>query len=441
MNDVPQEIKERVDRQMPLLERGAVEIYSREELSARLAHSYMTGKPLRVKLGMDPTAPDIHLGHTVVMRKMRQFQDLGHKAVLIVGDYTARVGDPSGQNKTRPVLEPEQIDCHAQTYIEQAGKVLDLSPEKFEVRRNSEWLARLSFADVIKLASKMTVARMLERDTFELRHKAGDPIGIHEFLYPLMQGYDSMMIASDVELGGTDQTFNNLVGRDLQRDAGQMPQIVMIMPILVGLDGTEKMSKSKGNYIGVTDQPADMFGKVMSIPDNLMRNYYELLTTVPADEIRQLTGGEVHPRQAKARLARMIVEEFHDAGAAQAASDEFDRVFAQKKLPTEIPKIRYPAHKVQDGTVWISGFLRDIGFATSSSEAMNLVKGGAVRVDGNVVTDPKGQIPIESGSIVQVGKRRVGKVDIFTTGDGVESVSDSISDAADYTPRQDEPKE
>ena len=223
MSELPEEIRRRVERDLEALKRGAVEIYSCEELGVRLGESYQTGRPLRVKLGMDPTAPDIHLGHTVVLRKMRQFQDLGHKAVLIIGDYTARVGDPSGQNKTRPVLSPEAIDAHAETYLAQAGKVLDLAPEKLEVRRNSEWLAKLSFADVIRLTSKMTVARMLERDTFALRHKSGDPIGIHEFLYPLMQGYDSMMIEADVELGGTDQTFNNLVGRDLQRDAGQKP--------------------------------------------------------------------------------------------------------------------------------------------------------------------------------------------------------------------------
>ncbi len=412
MSDVPQEIKDRVQREMQLLERGVVEIYSRDELAARLARSYLTGKPLRVKLGMDPTAPDIHLGHTVVMRKMRQFQDLGHKAVLIVGDYTARVGDPSGQNKTRPVLSPEAIDRNAKTYLEQAGKVLDLSPEKLEVRRNGEWLAKLSFADVIKLTSKMTVARMLERDTFELRHQAGDPIGIHEFLYPLMQGYDSMMIESDVELGGTDQTFNNLVGRDLQRDAGQLPQIVMIMPILVGLDGTEKMSKSKGNYIGVTDAPADMFGKVMSIPDHLMRNYYELLTTVPADEIAQLTGGQTHPRQAKARLGRIIVEQFHGAGAGQAASDEFDRVFAQKELPTDMPEVTLAAGDLADGGIWIAQLIVKCGFAASNSEAMRLVKQGGVTLDGEKVTNERGKVTPRSGAVLKVGKLRFAQLKV-----------------------------
>src|SRR6056297_3342014 len=264
--------------QIKLLKRGTIEIYREDELAQRMAVAAKENRELRIKLGMDPTAPDIHLGHSVVLRKMRQFQDLGHKAVLIIGDYTAQIGDPSGVNKTRPMLTGEQIKQNAQTYFDQAGKVLDTSPEKLEIRYNSEWLGELSFADVIKLCSQMTVARMMERDTFELRYKAGVPIGVHEFMYPLMQGYDSVCIESDVELGGTDQTFNNLVGRGLQENANQEPQIVLIMPILVGLDGTEKMSKSKGNYIGLTDEPNDMFGKVMSIPDSLMDNYFTLLT-------------------------------------------------------------------------------------------------------------------------------------------------------------------
>ncbi|MHC4836557.1 MAG: tyrosine--tRNA ligase, partial [Planctomycetota bacterium] len=263
-----------IAEQVKCLKRGTVEVFREEELAARLTEAAQKGTQLRAKLGMDPTAPDIHLGHTVVLRKLRQFQDLGHKAVLIIGDYTARIGDPTGQNTTRPMLTPEDIKQNAQTYFDQAGKILDMSPEKVEVRYNSEWLADMK-----------TVARMLERDTFELRYKKGDPIGVHEFLYPLMQGHDSVAIKSDVELGGTDQTYNNLVGRDLQRLDGQKPQIVITMPILVGLDGVQKMSKSKGNYIGVTDAPSDMFGKTMSIPDELMENYFTLLTDIPADEI------------------------------------------------------------------------------------------------------------------------------------------------------------
>jgi len=254
------EIKEQIE----LLKRGIIEIFTEEELTEKLAESAKTGRQLRIKLGLDPTSADIHLGHTVVLRKMRQFQDLGHKAVLIIGDYTARIGDPSGQDTTRPMLEQKQIEGNAKTYLQQAGKILDTTKEKLEVRYNSEWLSNLKLVDIIKLTSNMTVARMLERDIFELRYKKGDPIGIHEFLYPLMQGYDSVIIKSDVELGGTDQTFNNLVGRDLQRLNGQKPQVVITTPILVGLDGKEKMSKSKGNYIGITDEPNDMFGKVMS---------------------------------------------------------------------------------------------------------------------------------------------------------------------------------
>ncbi|HOI53849.1 MAG TPA: tyrosine--tRNA ligase [Phycisphaerae bacterium] len=410
MSELPEEIRRRVERDLEALKRGAVEIYSCEELGVRLGESYQTGRPLRVKLGMDPTAPDIHLGHTVVLRKMRQFQDLGHKAVLIIGDYTARVGDPSGQNKTRPVLSPEAIDAHAETYLAQAGKVLDLAPEKLEVRRNSEWLAKLSFADVIRLTSKMTVARMLERDTFALRHKSGDPIGIHEFLYPLMQGYDSMMIEADVELGGTDQTFNNLVGRDLQRDAGQKPQIVMIMPILVGLDGVQKMSKSKGNYIGVTDAPADMYGKAMSIPDELMGNYYELLTSVSADERRELTGGKVHPREAKARLARTIVEQFHGPEAAAAAAAEFDRVFAQKEQPTEMPEVTVGAGELGEGGIWIARLIGLCGFARSNGEAMRLVQQGGVTLDEQTIADPKGNVTFADGAVLKVGKRRFARL-------------------------------
>ena len=275
--DIPQAARDEARRQLDLLRRGAVQIFTEDELLAKLARAIHAKRPLRIKLGMDPTAPDIHLGHTVVMGKMRQFQDLGHKAVLIIGDYTARVGDPTGANHTRPVLSEEQIKANAKTYFEQAGKVLDTTPEKLELRYNSEWLAKLTFADVLKLAARMTVARMLERDTFEKRYRAGDPIGVHEFLYPLMQGHDSIAIQADVELGGTDQTFNCLAGRELQRYAGQEPQVVITMPLLVGLDGTEKMSKSKGNYVGVTDPPNEMFGKLMSIPDSLMENYFTLL--------------------------------------------------------------------------------------------------------------------------------------------------------------------
>ncbi len=287
--------------QLKLLSRGTVEIFTQAELGQRLTETAKAGRQMRIKLGLDPTSPDIHLGHTVVLRKMRQFQDLGHKAVLIIGDYTARIGDPTGQNTTRPMLSPEQIERNAKTYFEQAGKILDTDPAKLEVRHNSEWLADLRLADTIRLAATMTVARMLERDTFEIRYKRGDPIGVHEFLYPLMQGYDSVMVRSDVELGGTDQTFNNLVGRDLQRASNQPPQIVITTPILVGLDGKEKMSKSKGNYVGVTDAPADMFGKIMSISDAMMENYFTLLTDPARRADRRADRSEQNASQSRPR--------------------------------------------------------------------------------------------------------------------------------------------
>lgn len=381
--------------------RGAEAVYSKDELARRLT----CGRPMRVKLGLDPTSPDIHLGHTVVLRKLRQFQDLGHKAVMIIGDYTARIGDPTGANKTRPMLTPEDIKKNAATYFQQAGKILDTSPDKLEVRYNSEWLSSLSFADVIRLASQMTVAQMMERDTFDKRYKAGQPIGVHEFFYPLMQGYDSVMIQSDVELGGTDQTFNNLVGRDLQINAGQPPQIVLVMPILVGLDGVEKMSKSKGNYIGVTDEPNDMFGKVMSIPDSLMENYFTLLTSLPVDEIKTLCDpNKTHPRQAKARLGRMIVENFYGIEAAQAASDEFDRVFAQKNVPTDMPEVSVTA------PIGIIELVTLAGFAASNGEARRLIQQGAVSINDDKISEFDAKVSPSTGDVLKVGKRRFAKL-------------------------------
>jgi tyrosyl-tRNA synthetase len=395
-----------IAEQVALLKRGTVEVYREDELAQRLTEAAKTGRPLRAKLGMDPTAPDIHLGHTVVLRKLRQFQDLGHKAVLIIGDYTARIGDPTGQNTTRPMLTAEQIKANAQTYFEQAGKVLDMSPDKVEVRFNSEWLADLRLADVIKLTASMTVARMLERDTFELRYKKGDPIGIHEFLYPLMQGHDSVAIHSDVELGGTDQTYNNLVGRDLQRMAGQQAQIVITMPILVGLDGVQKMSKSKGNYIGVTDSPTDMFGKTMSIPDNLMDNYFALLTNVPADEIKTLVDpAKTHPKQAKVLLGKMIVEQFYDKDAADAAAAEFDKVFAQNQRPDEMPDA-----EVSPEPITVSKLLVGCGLIESGGEAKRMVKQGGVRINDEKIDDPNLEITPAEGMVVQVGKRKFARL-------------------------------
>jgi len=396
---IPKAAQDEAKRQLEALRRGAVQIYTEEELLAKLARSIYSKKPLRVKLGMDPTAPDIHLGHTVVMRKMREFQDLGHRGVLIIGDYTARIGDPSGQDHTRPVLSEKQIRENADTYFEQAGKVLDTSPEKLEVRYNSEWLAGLTFADVLRLAASMTVARMLERDTFEKRYKAGDPIGVHEFLYPLMQAHDSVAIEADVELGGTDQTFNCLAGRELQRSQDQEPQVVLTMPLLVGLDGTEKMSKSKGNYVGVTDAANEMFGKLMSIPDRLMENYWTLLTAEPLEAFRKSLKS-AGPRDTKERMAKAIVAQYYGAKAADAAADEFRRVFAEKEIPAEIPEVRIACG------IGLAALIVSAGFAKSNSEAMRLIRQGAVRINDRVIADPQASVEAASGDVLRVGKRR-----------------------------------
>lgn len=398
--------EQQIQEQVALLTHGCEGLYTENELKKRLAAAAEANRPLRIKLGLDPTAPDVHLGHTVQLTMVRKFQDLGHKAVLIIGDYTARIGDPSGTNKTRPVLSPEQIASNAQTYVDQAGKILDTSPEKLEVRYNSEWLGKLGLADILKLASQMTVARMMERDTFETRFKAGQPIGLHEFFYPLMQGYDSVCIEADVEIGGTDQTFNNLVGRQLQENASMPPQCVMIFPLLVGLDGREKMSKSKGNYIGVTDKPNDMFGKVMSIPDSLMENYFTLLTDLPAEKIAELVdGGKTHPRQAKVELGKMIVTQFHDAEAAAAAVAEFDRIFAQHDVPTDMPEIKIPA-----GPIGIVKLITTAGFAESNGKARQLIKQNAVSLADEKITDIDAQVAPASGDVLKVGKRRFGEI-------------------------------
>ena len=401
-------MSEIIAEHIQLLKRGTVEIFTEAELAQKLTEASKAGRQLRIKLGLDPTSPDIHLGHTVVLRKMRQFQDLGHKAVLIIGDYTARIGDPSGQNTTRPVLSPEQIEANAKTYFEQAGKILDTSEQRLEIRHNSEWLSGLKLADIIKLTSSITVARMLERDTFELRYKKGDPIGVHEFLYPLMQGYDSVMIQSDAELGGTDQTYNNLVGRDLQRIAGQSPQIVITMPILVGLDGKEKMSKSKGNYIGVTDEPNDMFGKVMSISDDMMDNYFTLLTNLQAERIAELVDpGKTHPKEAKVLLGKMIVSQFYGEEAAEAAAAEFEKVFAKGQLPEEIPEVEMPAEPIA-----ASKLLLACNLVSSGGEAKRMIKQSGASIDGEKLTDPNEAITPKDGAVVRVGKRKYARLKV-----------------------------
>jgi len=401
-------MKDKIKEQIELLKRGTIEIFTEQELAEKLTESAKTGRQLRIKLGLDPTSPDIHLGHTVVLRKMRQFQDLGHKAVLIIGDYTARIGDPTGQNTTRPILSPEQIKKNAQTYFQQAGKVLDISPEKLEVRYNSEWLEKMTLMELIQLAARKTVTQMLQRDSFKQRLQNNIDVYTHEFLYPLMQGYDSFMVKSDVELGGTDQTFNNLVGRDIQKAYGQKQQIVLTMPILTGLDGKEKMSKSKGNYIGVTDQPNDMFGKIMSISDEMMENYFTLLTDLPAAKIAELVNKDkTHPKQTKVLLGKMIVTKFYDESAADDAAAQFEKVFAQKQLPDDMPVIQ-----MSPAVITASKLLLACRLVPSGSEAKRMIAQGAASIDGEKIDDPNREITPKDGMTLQVGKRRFAKLTI-----------------------------
>lgn len=400
---------ETIAEQIKLLKRGTVEIFTEDELAKKLINAAKKGNRLRIKLGLDPTSADIHLGHTIVLRKMRQFQDLGHKAVLIIGDYTARIGDPSGQNTTRPILSPEQIEKNAKTYFQQAGKILDTSKDKLEVRYNSEWLEKLTLIELIQLAAKKTVAQMLQRDSFKARLRADEDVYTHEFLYPLIQGYDSVVVKSDVELGGTDQTFNNLVGRDIQRAYGQQPQIVITMPILIGLDGKEKMSKSKGNYIGVTDEPNDMFGKVMSISDEMMENYFTLLTNLSAERITELVNlDKTHPKEAKVLLAKTILIQFYDEKTAQLAATQFDKVFAQGQLPDDIPEIKMSAEPIMASKLLVTSNL-----VPSGSEAKRMIRQGAVEIDKNKIDDPNSLITPADGMIIQVGKRKFARIKVL----------------------------
>ena len=399
-----------IDQQIEIIERGTADIVPKAELKAKLLKSAKDGKPLQIKLGLDPTAPDIHLGFAVVLRKLRQFQDLGHEVVIIIGDYTALIGDPSGRSTTRPMLSSEEIAANGQTYVTQLAKVLDA--EKTVVRFNSEWLGKLSFADLVGLASKMTVAQVLQREDFANRFSQGHPISLHELLYPLAQAYDSVAIRADVEMGGQDQTFNNLAGRALQKELGQEPQLVLLMPLLVGLDGVKKMSKSLGNYVGISEAPSVMFGKLMSISDELMPTYYELCTDVPMAEVRTLTDANVsHPREAKKRLAREIITLYHGAEAAQAADDEFERVHKEHQIPDEMPEIAVPSEICDaDGHARITALLVAGGLAPSSGEAKRLVQQGGVSVDGSKLSDPAGTLLIQTGQVIKVGKNRFARL-------------------------------
>jgi tyrosyl-tRNA synthetase len=386
---------------------GCEHVYTDVELQQKLEKSAREGKPLRVKLGMDPTAPDIHLGHSVVLRKLRQFQDLGHKAVLIIGDFTARIGDPTGHSKTRPVLTVDEINANAETYLQQAGRILDTSPEKLELRHNSEWLGQMCFADVIRLAGRMTVGQMLKREDFRNRYEAEMPISIHELLYPLVQGWDSVNIQADVELGGTDQTYNNLVGRELQGDMEQQPQIVMIMPLLRGLDGQRKMSKSYGNYIAVTDSPRDFFGKTMSIPDALLEEWFTLLTDVPEAEGRAAIKG--HPMKAKDLLARRIGQRFHSAAEMDAAAKWWYEHFGTQRA-AEPCEVRIPVDELTDGCVpaWKLVWLahdREI----TRAEARRMVQGGAFALGDEKTTDPNHAVRLQNGLRFRAGRFRKGE--------------------------------
>jgi tyrosyl-tRNA synthetase len=393
------------NEQLALLRKGAAEIIREEELKEKLAQSFMSGQPLRVYLGVDPTAPDIHLGHIVVLRKLRHFQELGHTAVFLIGDFSAMIGDPTGQSETRPPLTREQVEKHSETYLKQVFKILD--KKTTEVRFNSEWLGKMSSEEIVRLCSHYRLARMLEREDFRSRLEKNQPISVHELLYPLLTAYDAVALKSDVELGATEQKFNLLVHREIQREYGLPGQVILTMPILVGLDGTRKMSKSLGNYVGITDTPGEMFGKIMSVTDELMWQYYELLTDFPSPVVVRLQEevkmGVLHPKDAKMQLAHTIVASFHGEEAAKKAAEEFQLVFRDRQAPTEIPEMR-----LTWGTRPLFSLLTETGLASSRSEAERLIKQGGVEVDGHVEKDVKRAIVLNPGDLLplRVGKKK-----------------------------------
>lgn len=391
-----------IDEQLRFLKRRAVDIIPEGDLIRKLERSARTGKPLRVKLGVDPTSPDIHIGIGVVLQKLRDFQDLGHTAVLIVGDFTARIGDPSERASQRKMLSKEEVEANMRAYKEQALKILD--PDRTEFRYNSEWLEKMDFAKLLELASKYTVAAMLERDDFAKRFREGNPISIVEFLYPLAQGYDSVAIEADVELGGTDQRFNLLVGRALQERYGQEPQVCFIMPLLEGLDGVKKMSKSVGNYVGITEHPNEMFGKLMSIPDMLLEKYVKLLTDLDWEELKKL-----HPKEQKQKMAHAIVARYHSQEAADRALEEFERVFARKERPTDVPKLYVDKQLLKpDGTIWVVDLIAPL--TKSRSEAKRLIEQGAVELDGVKITQFDQRVLVREGALLRVGKHTFAEV-------------------------------
>jgi tyrosyl-tRNA synthetase len=406
------ELKREIQRQIDIISRGTVELLPEEELRAKLA-GFLSGRrgPLRIKQGFDPTSPDIHLGHTVGIRKLKQFQDLGHQVVLIVGDYTAMVGDPSGRSSTRPELTYEEIVKNAETYQDQFFRILDRS--KTEVLFNGEWLKKLEFLEIMKLASRYTVARLLERDDFSNRFKAGTPIALHELFYPLMQGYDSFAMKADVELGATEQTFNLLAGRTIQEAYGMEPQCILTLPILVGLDGEKKMSKSLGNYIGIDESPKDIFGKTMSIPDKLIYDYFLLAADVTQEKLedirQQLAVPDVNPMAIKKELGETIVDLYYPKGTGRAAREEFERIFSQKQLPDDMPELT--AQGLADlgldpGAVYLVHLMAKANLSKSNSEARKLIESGSVSIDGEKITDVDLEFPLDRDMVLKVGKRR-----------------------------------
>ncbi|WP_183604474.1 tyrosine--tRNA ligase [Paenibacillus phyllosphaerae] len=401
-----------VQQQWRLISRGAVEIVPEETLRDKVIQSVATGIPLKVKLGLDPSAPDIHIGHTVVLHKMRQFQSFGHEVQLIIGDFTGRIGDPTGKSETRKQLSEEDVKRNAATYQQQIFKILD--PQRTRVYYNSEWLSPLHFADVVNLSAKVTVARMMERDDFTKRFTSGLPISIHEFFYPLMQGYDSVALESDVELGGTDQKFNLLMGRTLQKEYGKPAQAAIMMPLIEGLDGIQKMSKSLGNYIGIAEDPNQIYGKTMSVPDELMFKYFELATDISNEKVEELShglaSGSIHPRDAKMRLARTFVAMYHSEEEAEGAERHFITVFQQRALPTEIEVVTIPAEELTEGRIRIARLLTVLGLSPSSSEAKRSVQQGAVKLNEAKLVDPNMEISPSDGDVLQVGKRKFVKL-------------------------------
>lgn len=395
--------------QLRELKRGTEEIFSEKDLLAKLESASKKNRPLRIKAGFDPTAPDLHLGHTVLLQKMAQFQKLGHQVVFLIGDFTGLVGDPSGKSKTRPQLTREEVSANAETYKKQVFKILD--PDRTEVRFNSEWLDKLTAYDFVRLAAHANVARMLERDDFKTRYREGQSISVHEFLYPLLQAYDSVALKADVELGGRDQVFNLLLGRELMRDYGIEPQICITFPLLEGLDGVQKMSKSLGNFVGVEDAPQDMYGKLMSVPDSLLRKYYDLLSELSIDQIQStfdsLAAGTTHPKIAKSNLAKEIVTRFHSVADAEKSVEHFERVFSRKEAPEDIA-----VHPIPAGEIWLPKLLVDLKFASSTSEGKRLVAQGAVKLAEQVVTQEKTRLAPGSDLILQSGKRKFARLKI-----------------------------